>query len=470
MGENIKKSEDVIVMDNGCLCCSIRGDLQTTLEDLLPRREQFEAVMLETTGVADPAPIIFTLNSIPAIKANYRIDAVVTLVDAKHVREHLDEEKPDGAVNEAQQQIAFADRVLLNKPDLVSAKALVAVKRRIRSVNRFAELIVTQQSRVDVRRILGQNAFDIEKSCDIDPRLLEDELPEEPHGHSHSHGHGEECHDEHCTADHDHGEHAHGGHEHGEHAHGHEHGEDCHDEHCTADHDHGEHAHGHEHEEHAHGGHEHEEHAHGGHEHEEHEHGEHAHGGHEHEEHEHEEHEHEEHEHEESTKGGAAAKRHDLSLVGSVGLKFSGTMDTQAFNMVMATLLRKRAKDIFRSKGVLAFDGEGDTKYLFQGVHDQIDFGPASTPWAEGEERLNKLVFIGRGLDRAELKALIGRSVAPVSEETLAEIEADFYDTMNMNMPDAYADEDEAAGEGEDEEELAAVRAAYELAQKNNMA
>eukprot|EP00968_Pinguiococcus_pyrenoidosus_P004694 scaffold302_cov247-Pinguiococcus_pyrenoidosus.AAC.20 len=185
-------------MDNGCLCCSIRGDLVGTLSDLLPRRNDFQAILLETTGVADPAPIIFTLNMDPLIRENFRIDSVVCLVDAKHVRQHLDEVKPAGAVNEAQQQLAFADKVLLNKTDLVEPRALKAVKKRIREINRFAEVIETQQSKVDVRRILGQDAFDIEKSLEIDPHLLEEELPEE---HEHSHEHGS---DEHGGHDHAH--------------------------------------------------------------------------------------------------------------------------------------------------------------------------------------------------------------------------------------------------------------------------
>ena len=95
--------------------------------------------------------------------------------------------------------------------------------------------------------------------------------------------------------------------------------------------------------------------------------------------------------------------KHNLDLVSSVGIQFSGALHAQWFNMFMMDLLKERAEDIYRSKGLLAFHGQGDTKFVFQGVHEQINFGPAQKPWAEGEERINKFVFIGKNLNREEL-------------------------------------------------------------------
>mmetsp|Transcript_40946 Transcript_40946/g.128323 ORF Transcript_40946/g.128323 Transcript_40946/m.128323 type:complete len:153 (-) Transcript_40946:376-834(-) len=147
-------------------------------------------------------------------------------------------------------------------------------------------------------------------------------------------------------------------------------------------------------------------------------------------------------------------------------MKFSGNMDTQAFNMVMATILRREAQNIFRSKGVLSFEGEGETKFVFQGVHEQIDFGPAKSPWKAGEERLNKLVFIGRGLERDELEGFIKLAQAPVSDEVMGKIQREFYDAMETGVTNAYEEED-AAFEEEGDEALAAAQAAYQQARQN---
>ena len=112
--------EDLITMDNGCVCCSIRGDLIRTLGQLAKRRTDFDAVILETTGMADPAPIIYTIQTNPKMSDHYRIDSLVCLADAKHIEQHLDEIKPEGSVNEAVHQVAFSDKILLNKLDLVN--------------------------------------------------------------------------------------------------------------------------------------------------------------------------------------------------------------------------------------------------------------------------------------------------------------------------------------------------------------
>ncbi len=119
-------------MNNGCICCTVRGDLIRILNKLLTRRKKFDAIMIETTGLANPAPVIQTFFVDDDLKDACLLDAVLTVVDAKHVMQHLDEEKPDDVVNEAVQQVAFADKILLNKLDLVSEAEKQAVIRRVR--------------------------------------------------------------------------------------------------------------------------------------------------------------------------------------------------------------------------------------------------------------------------------------------------------------------------------------------------
>jgi G3E family GTPase len=230
--ENLSAREDIITMDNGCVCCSIRGDLVRTFGMLVARRKTFDAIIIETTGLADPSPIIFTFNSNTLLQDNFRLDSVVCLVDSKHVGIHLDEKKPDGNINEAENQIAFADRIILNKLDLVSPDELEDLEERIRSINSFAKLIKTERSRVPLDQILNLNSFSLEKLVEVDPTLMDEE--DAGHDHEHSHDHGS------CGMDHVHDDHC-GGHVHDEHC-----GHHVHDEHC-GHHDHkDEHAHGHD--------------------------------------------------------------------------------------------------------------------------------------------------------------------------------------------------------------------------------
>lgn len=153
----------------------------------------------------------------------YRIDSILCLADAKHIGEHLAEVKPEDAVNEAVQQVAFADRILLNKTDLVSLSQLAAVREELASINAYAEVIETVQSVVDLDRILGVSSFSVEKTLQLDPRFLEDDdaADAEAHAHEHSHGAGEACAVEGCTepAATEHG-HAHAGVGEASHAHG----------------------------------------------------------------------------------------------------------------------------------------------------------------------------------------------------------------------------------------------------------
>eukprot|EP00339_Tiarina_fusa_P023133 CAMPEP_0117036726 /NCGR_PEP_ID=MMETSP0472-20121206/25987_1 /TAXON_ID=693140 ORGANISM="Tiarina fusus, Strain LIS" /NCGR_SAMPLE_ID=MMETSP0472 /ASSEMBLY_ACC=CAM_ASM_000603 /LENGTH=345 /DNA_ID=CAMNT_0004746545 /DNA_START=123 /DNA_END=1160 /DNA_ORIENTATION=+ len=275
VAESLDAPEDLITMDNGCVCCSVRGDLVRTLGQLTKRRKEFDAILLETTGLADPAPIVYTVQTNSKMSENYYIDSIVCLADSKHLDQHLDEVKPEGAVNEALQQVAFADKILLNKVDLVSKEEKEKLKARLALINKFATVIETEKSRAPLEKILGLNSFQMESILSYDPDFFE------------------------------------------------------------------------------------------------------------------------------SQEGGES--KHNLDAVQSVGIKFTGELHAQWFNMFMMDLLRERAADIYRSKGLLSFHGQGNTKFVFQGVHEQINFGPANEPWKEGEEKINKFVFIGKGLNRQEL-------------------------------------------------------------------
>jgi G3E family GTPase len=171
--ENLAAKEDIITMDNGCVCCSVRGDLVRTFGMLVARRKEFDAIIIETTGLADPAPIVFTFNSNAIIQDNYRIDSVVCLVDAKHINIHLDDIKPEGSINEAEHQIAFSDRIILNKVDLVDEEELQDVQDRIKGMNSFATIIKTHKSRVPLDQILGLSTFSLDKMVELIPDFMD---------------------------------------------------------------------------------------------------------------------------------------------------------------------------------------------------------------------------------------------------------------------------------------------------------
>lgn len=270
--EALDAPEDIITMDNGCVCCSVRGDLIRTLGQLSSTRKKFDAILLETTGLADPAPIVYTVQTNPKISEHYRIDSIICLADCKHITQHLDEVKPDGSVNEALQQVAFADKILLNKIDLVNEEEKTALKTRLTTINKFAMIIESQRSRVPLDKILGLNSFNMDSILQHSPNFFDEDSDDK--------------------------------------------------------------------------------------------------------------------------------KVHNLELVQSVGVQFAGNLHAQWFNMFMMDLLKERAADLYRTKGLLSFHGQGDTKFVFQGVHEQINFGPAKNGWQEGEERINKFVFIGKNLDR----------------------------------------------------------------------
>lgn len=210
--------EDVFEMNNGCVCCTVRGDLIRVVSGLMkrqrPGKPAFDAIIVETTGLADPGPVAQTFFVDEEVKAKTQLDSVTALVDAKHVMARLDDSK------EAREQVAFADRIILNKVDLASEDELAVVESRLRALNPLAPIIRAERANVPLDQILGLHGFDLERIVEVRPDFVNP-----PHG-AEGHVHDADC-----------------GHDHGDHGHDHDH---VHDEHCGHDHDHG-HGHGHEH-------------------------------------------------------------------------------------------------------------------------------------------------------------------------------------------------------------------------------
>jgi len=281
----IGAEEEIFEMNNGCICCTVRGDLIRILGNLIKRKDKFDYILIETTGLADPGPVVQTFFFDEELKEKLRLDGVVTVVDAKHVELHFDD-------NEVQEQIAFADVILLNKTDLVSAEGLEQLEARIRNMNGVAAIIRTRQSVAPLDRIVGIHGFNLQRIQDIDPDLIP-----KPHHHEH---------DEHCPPD------------------------------C---------GHHHEHEEHSH--------------------------------------------------------RHDESVT-SVGILLPGELNEKKVNKWFATLLAKKGQDLYRMKGVLSLKGDPN-RFIFQGVHMTLDT-TVGAEWGNST-RVNKLIFIGKNLDREALNA-----------------------------------------------------------------
>jgi G3E family GTPase len=199
--------EEVFEMNNGCVCCTVRGDLIRVLSGLMKRKGKFDAIIVETTGLADPGPVAQTFFVDEEVRAKTELDSVTALVDAKHLPLRLADSK------EAVEQIAFADQIILNKTDLVSEAELMEVEAAVRELNPLAPIHRAQRSNVPLEMVLGRRSFDLERITSLEPEFLNP-----------AHGEPGHVHDEHCDHDHGHCEHDH------DHAHGH-------------DHDHG-HAHG----------------------------------------------------------------------------------------------------------------------------------------------------------------------------------------------------------------------------------
>jgi G3E family GTPase len=179
--------EEVFEMNNGCICCTVRGDLIRIIDGLMRRKGKFDAIIIETTGLADPAPVAQTFFVDDAVGKKTKLDAVVTVADAKWLKDRLKD------APEAKNQIAFADVILVNKSDLVEPDELREVELRIRAINPYAKVHATERCRIALDQVLERNAFDLDRILDIEP----DFLGGNGHDHDHDHHHGDHHHDDH---------------------------------------------------------------------------------------------------------------------------------------------------------------------------------------------------------------------------------------------------------------------------------
>jgi G3E family GTPase len=213
----ISSDEELFEMNNGCICCSVRGDLIRILGRLLKRKDRLDGVLIETTGLANPAPVAQTFFTDDDMKTAFRLDAIVTVVDARHVAAHLD------AGDESVKQIAFADVILLNKTDLASPGELRSLEARIRGINSVAEIYPTHDCDIPLDRVLNVGGFNLERAAGLDPKFLEPEhpfewagayllpagvheivighAPGEEHAEHEGHGHGHHHHHRHHGAE-----------------------------------------------------------------------------------------------------------------------------------------------------------------------------------------------------------------------------------------------------------------------------
>ena len=275
--ENIlveSSEESVIEVMNGCICCTVRGDLTEVLDRMYDRIKDFDGVIIETTGLADPAPVAQTFFVDDRVTKRYELDGIITVVDAKHIIQHVDEEKPEGVENESVEQLAFADRIMLNKIDLVSEDELNAVEEKIKSINAFAPIFETQNSIIDPKELINIGSFNLERTLDMDPEFLD------------------------TSAEHEHDQ-----------------------------------------------------------------------------------------------------------RVTSTSSKFEGELNVNKLEKWIGSLMRDKAEDLFRYKGVLAVKGM-EEKFVFQGVHMLFggDFSKEIGLWKEDEKRECRFVFIGRDLDHDALQ------------------------------------------------------------------
>ena len=202
----VESDEEIYEMNNGCVCCTVRGDLIRVVEGLMRRPGRFDAIIVETTGLADPVPVAQTFFMDDDVRAKTELDAVVALVDAKHLPLRLKDSR------EAEDQIAFADVVLLNKTDLVTPEELAKIEATVRVINPSARIYRTQRSEIDLSKVLDQGAFNLERALENDPHFLDHDH------HDHDHACGPDCdHDHHHHHDHDHHHHDHDHHDHHHH-------------------------------------------------------------------------------------------------------------------------------------------------------------------------------------------------------------------------------------------------------------
>ena len=179
----VNADEEVFEMNNGCVCCTVRGDLIRIVDGLMRRKGRFDAIIVETTGLADPAPVAQTFFMDDNVGAKAKLDAVVTVADAKWLKARLKD------APEAKNQIAFADVVIINKGDLVSPAELREVEMRIRALNPYAKIHKTQRCAVPLEEVIGRNAFDLDRILDIEPAFLEADGNGQENDHHGDHGH-----------------------------------------------------------------------------------------------------------------------------------------------------------------------------------------------------------------------------------------------------------------------------------------
>ena len=267
--------ESIIEVMNGCICCTVRGDLTEVLDRMYDRIKDFDGVIIETTGLADPAPVAQTFFVDDRVADRYILDGIITVVDAKHIIQHLEDEKPEGIENESVEQLAFADRIMLNKIDLVDENELQHVESKIKAINRFAPIFRTENSLMDPKELINIGSFDLKRTLEMDPEFLDTDA---------------------------------------------------------------------------------------------------------------------EHEHDQR--------------VTSTSSKFEGELNISKLENWIGGLMRNKAEDLFRYKGVLAVKGM-DEKYVFQGVHMLFGgkFSEEIGLWKEGEKRECRFVFIGRDLDHEALES-----------------------------------------------------------------
>ncbi len=184
----VNADEEVFEMNNGCICCTVRGDLVRILDGLMRRKGRFDAVIVETTGLADPAPVAQTFFLDENVGRKTRLDAVVAVTDAKWLNDRLTD------APEAKSQIAFADVILINKTDLVSPQELGEVEARIRGINPYAKVHKTERAQIPLKEVLGRNAFDLDRILDLEPEFLHGDGHDDD-DHDHHHGDGHDHHD-----------------------------------------------------------------------------------------------------------------------------------------------------------------------------------------------------------------------------------------------------------------------------------
>jgi len=323
VADNLLEKEDLVSLENGCVCCSLRKDIVKAFAEIETRskgrKKPLDAIIMETTGLADPAPVAFTFFANPWVASRFKLDSIMCVVDSRYLLQHLEDAKPEGAINEALQQIAFSDLILLNKIDLVSEEEKTQVLRAVKKINSTARLVQCQLNdplqRPSVDMLLGINSFSINRALEVDPNFLNS---------------GSETEDESQSTNpetSDSGRQAYGSEGSGRN----------------------------------------------------------------------------ERLQKERRPKRKRKKLHDLSNVSSVGIIARGPLDEYRFNMYMKDLLSEKARDIFRCKGVLCVHGYDNQKFVFQGVHETICYGPCDQAWKQDETRVNQMVFIGRGLNKKSL-------------------------------------------------------------------